>query len=72
MPGKAMDSKGVSSKASLAMEMELAQLMMTVVKLEHPWKACDDVQYRQERCEQQQQRQWDSSSSQQQQQQEQQ
>ena len=55
-------SKGVESKALLAMETELAQLMMTLVKLEHSWKACGDVQYRQGRCEQQQQRQWDSSS----------
>ena len=44
----------------------------TLVNFEHPTKACDDVQFRQGRCERQQQRQWDKSSSQQQQQQEQQ
>ena len=47
-------SKDVDEKALLLMETELAQLMMTLVKLEHALKACGDVQYRQGRCEQQQ------------------
>ena len=50
-----MEVSDVDEKASLAMETELAQLMMTLVKLEQSWKACDNVQYRQERCEQEQQ-----------------